>query len=211
MRDDVTRIVYGVLIGFLVVVLAWVAFAYFASCGFDPNCRRAAPVVARTPIPTLAPAFLPTPQTALTGGGGASKCRIAAVPLIGAWVSAGYPETDPFVFTDLNGVECQATYRDVNVLFSEANLWYPGSLACTTCHNSTLSAGAAQLDLSSYAGVLAGSRRASADVKGNDILGGGVWEDSLLYQQLFVLRAMPFGRPPDVPAEGPVIFAGSPK
>jgi hypothetical protein len=72
-----------------------------------------------------------------------------------------------------------------------------------------LSAASAQLDLSSYAGILAGSRRAAPEAVGNDILGGGDWEQSLLNQQLFVLQKMPFGRPAGAVAErGPVILAG---
>jgi hypothetical protein len=69
------------------------------------------------------------------------------------------------------------------------------------------------MDLSSYAGIIAGSRRASADVKGNDILGSGVWEQSKLYEVLTLpnenQQAMPLGRPPDAfPPGGPVILAG---
>ncbi|MEW6093590.1 MAG: hypothetical protein AB1531_06450, partial [Chloroflexota bacterium] len=104
-------------------------------------------------------------------------------------------------------------FADVQRLFSEANLWYNGAPACITCHNSNLAAAAAQLDLSSYAGIIAGSRRASADVTGNDILSGGVWEQSKLYEVLTLpsgsQQAMPLGRPPDVfPPGGPIILAG---
>ena len=212
MRDDVTRIIYTVLIGFLIVVVSWVGFAFIASCGFDLTCRQAQPAVARTPIPTLISATLPVSGPGEPAAGPENRCQIAAVDLIGAWVSAGYPQSETFDFTDRNGVECQASFQtDVFQLFNESNLWYPGALACTTCHNSTLSATAAQMDLSSYAGMLAGSRRASPDAPGNDILGGGVWQESLLYSQLYVKKVMPFGRPPDVPAEGPVVFAGTPK
>jgi hypothetical protein len=81
-----------------------------------------------------------------------------------------------------------------------------------TCHNANITAASAQMDLSSYAGILAGSRRTSADAKGNDILGAGDWNASLMNQQLFVLKLMPFGRPPGAVAdEGPTVFAGRPK
>jgi len=212
MRDDVTRIIYSVLIGFLIVVVVWVGFAFIASCGFDLTCGKALPAVERTPIPTLIAATLPVAGQGEAAAAQGNRCQIAAVDLLGAWVDAGYPEQAAFDFTDRNGVDCTATFqKDVFPLFNESNLWYPGALACTTCHNSTLSATAAQMDLSSYAGLLAGSRRASADAQGNDILGGGVWEQSLLYTQLYVKKVMPFGRPPDVPAEGPLVFAGTPK
>jgi hypothetical protein len=52
--------------------------------------------------------------------------------------------------------------------------------------------------------------------KGKDILGGGVWEESLLYQMVYAPDGesligrpiMPLGRTADVPDKGPVIFAG---
>ena len=52
-------------------------------------------------------------------------------------------------------------------------------------------------------------RRTSPDSKGNDVLGSGDWEASLMYDVLYVRKYMPLGRPPEVPAEGPVIFAGT--
>lgn len=72
------------------------------------------------------------------------------------------------------------------------------------------------MDLSSYAGILAGSGRANGEPKGKDILGGGVWEQSLLYQMLHAENGastinrplMPLGRTAAVPDNGPLIFAG---
>jgi len=134
----------------------------------------------------------------------------AAVSLIGAWVSSGYPERDVFTFTDIDGLTCEATYgEDVEPLFLESNLWYPGSLSCASCHNADLTVSSAQMDMTTYAGLLAGSRRTSPDAKGNDVLGGGDWEASLMYDVLYVRKYMPLGRPPEVPAEGPVVFAGT--
>ena len=79
------------------------------------------------------------------------------------------------------------------------------------------------MDLSSYAGILAGSRRANAEPKGNDILGGGNWDDALLHKMLYapdgktqldpVRPAMPLGRSdlnPPIDANGPIIPAGVP-
>lgn len=205
--DDFRKLMYNVLIGFALLIVVFVAFTYFWSCGFDVACRQAAAPVARTPIPTLIPATLPVPARGEAVA--FNKCQVAAVNLIAAWVSSGYPEKDPFPFTDVNGAPCEGTYeKDIRMLLNESNLWYSGALACTSCHNSTLSETAAQLDLTTYAGILAGSRRASAEVTGNDILGGGVWEQSKLYEMLVVKKTMPFGRPPDVPEEGPLVFAG---
>jgi hypothetical protein len=197
--------------GLPIFLIAFIALLYFGSCGFGGDCSRAAlaPIM-HTPIPTLIPATLPVPM----GGeqvGAAAKCTVTAQTLLAAWVSSGYPEAEPFAFDDLNGTPCQATYADVQPLFSEANLWYSGALACTSCHNADVAASSAQMDLSSHAGILAGSRRASPDAIGDDILGGGDWEASKLNEQLFVLKKMPFGRPPGaVPDEGPTVLAGQP-
>jgi len=208
MQDDVKRMIYGTLALFILVVLAWIGFVFVSGCGFSLDCEKAANLPERTSIPTLIPADLPvglaadsSPQVA---------CQIAAVPLLGAWVSAGYPESEPFSFTDTNGQDCVGTFSaDIQPLLTEGNLWFTGAPACTTCHNPNLNEATAAMDLSTYDGILLGSRRPGPEQAGNDILGGGNWEESQLYNQLFVLRAMPQGRPPDVPAEGPIIFAGT--
>lgn len=218
--DDVRKTIYATLIGFLLILVVWFSFVYVSACGFSVACRQAQTVmvVDRTPIPTLIPATMPVPQR---GGKQAvfNKCQVAAVNLIGAWVSAGYPEKDTFTFTDVKGTTCEATFaKDVQPLFLESNLWYPGSLACASCHQSDLTKALMNMDLSSYAGIVAGSRRANGEAKGNDILGGGHWEQSLLYQMLYAPNgqttigrpAMPLGRPADVPAEGPLVYAGVP-
>lgn len=201
---------YWVLIAFVVMLAAWLGFVYVTACDFSLNCLRGQPAPQRTPIPTLIPATLPAPARA--GEASAfNKCQVTAVDLLGAWVSADYPQTEAFPFSDLKGTACEATFaEDVLPLFVESSLWYPGSLSCASCHNADLSAAAAQLDLSSYAGILAGSRRAAPDASGADILGGGDWAASLLYDSLYVRKFMPLGRPADVPAEGPTIFAGRP-
>lgn len=197
--------------GLPLFLLLFIGALYFGNCGFGEQCTYAnLPALIHTPIPTLVPAAMPVPET---GGDGsaATKCTVTARTLLSAWVSAGYPETDPFLFTDLNGVDCQGAYADVRPLFMEANLWYTGSLACITCHNANVAAASAQLDMSSYAGVLAGSKRAAPDLAGEDILGGGDWEQSKLNEQLFVLQKMPLGRPAGaVPEDGPVVLAGQP-
>jgi hypothetical protein len=144
---------------------------------------------------------------------------VAAVDLLGAWVSAGYSETEPFTFTDVKGQTCTATFtEDVQKLFLEANLWYDGSPACTTCHYADVLKATQNMDLSSYAGILAGSQRKNGEPTGVDILGGGVWENSLMYQMLYAPGGqslinrplMPLGRPSNVPEKGPIIAAGTP-
>ncbi|MBI5964165.1 MAG: cytochrome c [Chloroflexi bacterium] len=60
--NDVRRYIYGTLIIFLFIVLAWVGFVFYNSCGFSATCPDGALAVERTPIPTLIPATLPAPD-----------------------------------------------------------------------------------------------------------------------------------------------------
>jgi len=197
--------------GLPVFLLAFIAFLYFGNCGFNNDCSLAdqAPIL-HTPIPTLIPATLPPyqhlPSTAIQ-----AVCSVRAETLLAAWVNARAKETDPFTFTDEKGSTCQAVFADVQVLFKEVNLWYQGALACVSCHNANLASAAAQMDLSSYAGIQAGSRRTSSNVPGNNILGNGNWDASLLKDMLFVKQLMPFGRLPGaVPEGGPLVQVGKP-
>jgi mono/diheme cytochrome c family protein len=165
-----------------------------------------------TPIATLIPATLPPNIATFLASSNSENCSVSAQVLLSAWISAGFPATQPFDFTDLNYVACQASYADLQPLFSQSNLWYPGALACTDCHNASLStAASAQLDLNSYAGIVAGSHRAAGSTTGVDILGAGNWQASTLNQVLFVKQQMPYGLPANVePVEGPTILAGLP-
>ena len=208
--DDFKKILYGVLVLFAVGIVVWLGFLFVNSCGFDVKCTRAqVPLV--TPIPTLVPAKMP----AATPGGGAgafSKCTVKAMSLLGAWVDAGYPESDSFPFADVNGNPCAGTYQaDIAPLLNESNLWFPASLSCTSCHNTAFKEGLGGLDLTSYAGILAGSQRASADVpKGNDILGGGNWENSALFTNLSLTENIPPGHPTlDHPVGDLIVYAGA--
>jgi hypothetical protein len=208
MQDDLKKLIYWVLGGFILVLVVWIGFVIVSGCGFSLDCEKAAVAPYRTPVPTLIPAHMPVQM--VSDQQVKVSCQITAVDLLGAWVAAGYPETEPFEFTDMNGKNCTGNYPDdVSQLFQEGNLWYTGAPACITCHNSVIESAQANMDLSSYSGILAGSRRTDGQAQGNDILGGGVWEDSKLYEQLYVLKLMPQGRPVDTPAEGPVVFAGS--
>jgi hypothetical protein len=212
MKKDFKNWMLLLVFGLPIFLIIFIAALYFGNCGFNLDCSQAALAqVIHTPIPTIIPATLPVPEMGARSTN-VAKCTVTAEKLLSAWISAKYPEKDPFIFTDNNGITCQATFADVQPLFMEANLWYSGALACASCHQSDTASASARMDLSSYTGILAGSQRASADAKGNDILGGGVWEQSKLYQMLFVLKLMPFGRPEGaVPAEGPTILAGFPK
>lgn len=191
-------------------------------------------VPVRTPIPTLIPATLGpqnipavkidkinpiVAETSAPGGkpqatkpAAAKKCSIAPLDLIGLWVKAGKPEKDSFEFTDVNSKKCKASFaEDISTLFTTPNLWYQGALACVNCHTADVNAATANLSLTNYANIMAGSRRTGPDAKGNDILGDGSnWESSLLYKMIFT-RMMPVGRPADSPEKGPVLKLGRPE
>ena len=208
MNDDVRKYIYTTLTIFVLGLIVWIGFLFVNACGFTLTCRQGEFAVERTPIPTLLPATLP----AMTTGSGevaiADQCRVAAVDLIGAWVTAGSSETEAFQFTDINGQNCESTFEEVRPLFVEANFWYSDSLSCVSCHSVDVTISLAQLDLSSYAGIMAGSRRADAESKGTDILGPGKWDGSLLNEFLSTSKA-------DVPGHTEtvsdlVIFAGKP-
>jgi hypothetical protein len=208
MNDDVRRVTYLTILLFLATVVGWLGLIYVNACGLTLTCERGAPAIDRTPIPTLVPATLPAAslnrQTAF------DKCQVAAADLIGAWVTAGAPESEAFPFTDVNGAACEGSFAaDVQPLFVNSNLWYAGALACSSCHNAALLTANAGLDLSTYDGLLLGSQRADLSSTGNDILGEGAWEASVLYDWLVVQKHVPLARPPELAAEGPVIYAGT--
>jgi hypothetical protein len=141
---------------------------------------------------------------------GFNRCEVEAAQLIGAWVSAGSPEDEPFPFTDTGGKECQGTYNeDIQHLFVENSLWYVDAIGCTSCHNAELTERSGGLDLSSYEGVMAGTNRSYEGATGTDILGGGDWESSLLHDVLLVHGLVPEGHSPDVDPIPPVyLYAG---
>lgn len=206
--DNFRKFMNTALVAFVLLLVVWIGIVYISACGFTLTCQRGQPLVARTPVPTLAAATLPAPDFSVSSPT-STRCRVAAVDLIGAWVSTGYSDSEPFTFTSIDGAECEANFEeDVLPLFTEANLWFPGALSCAACHGSDISVASAGLDLSTYEGMLHGSQRDSQNAEGVDIFGDNVWEDSLLYDSLYVKKNMPLGRPPDLPAEGPIVFAG---
>jgi mono/diheme cytochrome c family protein len=210
MKRDFSSCMLYTAFGLPIFLLIFIVAVYVGNCGFSTDCSQASlPAIIHTPIPTLIPATLPAPE--ISGPAEAqTKCTATARTLLSSWVNSGFHETDPFQFTDINGNACQATYADLKPLFSEANLWYNGALACIQCHQADISTASANMDLSSYAGILAGAKRTSPTAKGEDILGGGNWDQSILNNMLFISQKMPFGRPPGAVApDGPTIQAGS--
>ncbi len=215
---ELKGIAFVFLIGLPVMLIVWIYGLYFFGCNSDNSCSGSHHVE-RTSIPTLIAATMPAPKVGADVVAVGPKCQITAVEFLGAWVNAGSPENDSFEFVDAMGKNCTATYEtDVQKLFSESNLWYDGAPACTTCHYADVVKATMNMDLSSYSGVLAGSGRAKGEPTGKDILGGGVWESSLLYQMLYApngqstinRQIMPLGRAATVPANGPMLFIGSP-
>lgn len=210
MKRDFRSCMLYALFGLPIFLLLFIAGLYVGNCGLTTDCSQASlPAIIHTPIPSLVPASLPD-EGKLGQVKTRAECLVSARDLLDTWVSSGYSETGLFGFMDVKGNICNATFVDVIPLFTQANLWYQGSLACDACHNSEISKAAAGLDLSSYAGIVAGEKRQSTSAQGEDILGGGKWDQSVLYQSLFVYQLMPFGRPPGaVGADGPILQAGT--
>jgi len=207
--NDVRKMIYGTLIGFFLMLVVWFSIIYISACGFTLSCHRGDQVVERTPIPTLIPVSHGEMQAEPVAMEEFNKCKITAMDLTGAWVTAGSSETDAFPFTDLNGQACEGTYgEDVQPLFVENNLWHPSALGCVSCHNADLSMRSAGLDMTTYPALFMGSQRADAVSKGTDIFGGGNWEKSVLYDVLNQ-GLVPEGHSAEVPASNPIIFAGA--
>ncbi len=197
--NDVRKMIYGTLIGFLGVVVLWVSFIYISACGFTFSCNKQKPIVERTPIPTLIPVNHAVIQLPAAEGD-FNKCEVSATELIGAWVSADAPETTPFPFSDVNGQPCEGTFgSDIQPLFVENSLWYNGSIGCVSCHNSELTERSGGLDLSSY----------NAATANKNILGGGNWETSALFNVLVNQGFVPAGHSADAPPVELMIYAGS--
>ena len=98
------------------------------------------------------PETAPMP-VAMSAAGGAIK----AVDLMGAWVEAGAPEMDAFDYTGYDGNTHQGTFEgDVLPLFTTNGLWFEGAQACSGCHFANSEASYHEMDLTSYAGIMAG-------------------------------------------------------
>jgi hypothetical protein len=209
MNDDARRLIYGTIAAFLVFITLWLGFIFINACGFTLNCQRGAPLVVRTPIPTLIPVKQSQEQQPAATQAAFNKCQVGATELIGAWIAGGHSETEPFPFTDRNGKDCQGTFADVQPLFVENSMWFPGSLGCTSCHNADLTDRSAGLDLSSFQAVSLGTRRVAGSTSpGTDIFGDGDLEKSLLYQVLTTQGLTAQGHSSDVEPVDPVLYAG---
>jgi hypothetical protein len=208
MNDDTRGLIYGTIVAFLVFIVAWLGIVYVSACGFTVNCLQGSPLVVRTPIPTLIPLEGAQAQPQATQAE-FNQCRVAATDLIAAWVSAGHTETEPIPFTDLDGKDCEATFADIQPLFVENSLWFPGSLGCVSCHNGDLTDRSAGLDLTSYEAMSLGSGRAAdSNSPGTDIFGGEDWESSLLHEYLVNQGLTAQGHSADASPPQAILYVG---
>lgn len=206
--NDVRKMIYGTITLFFVVLAFWLSIIYVSSCGLTLTCKQAAPKVERTPIPTLIPVSHSEVQMS-ENMVEFNRCQVSATDLIGAWVSAESPATEPFAFTDVSGKPCEGTYAaDIQPLFVENGLWYKNAIGCVSCHNAELSARSGGLDLTTYEAISMGSGRADAASKGTDILGGGEMDKSTLYSVLVNQGLVSTGHSADKPADTLMVFAG---
>ena len=76
--DDFRKILYGVIIGFIAIIVGWVSFLTYSGCGFSlDNCNASVPKIERTSIPSLVPATLPAPVRYLVSTATASATSAA--------------------------------------------------------------------------------------------------------------------------------------
>lgn len=91
--DDVRKITYGVLIGFVLMLVLWFSFLAFTGCGSALNCPGVVPTVERTAIPALIPATLPASSrelgaaTSSPAAGTATLAESAVAPAAGPEVA----------------------------------------------------------------------------------------------------------------------------
>src|SRR5271157_244411 len=76
--DDFRKILYGVIIGFIAIIVGWVSFLTYSGCGFSfDNCNASVPKIQRTSIPSLVPATLPAPVRFLASTATATSAMTA--------------------------------------------------------------------------------------------------------------------------------------
>jgi len=142
-------------------------------------------------------------------------CELNTLGLIGAWVDAGASETETFEY----GEASLNFERDILPLFTQDNMWFEGSQACTGCHFSNSENSYHEMDLSSYEGIMLGGDVLS-EPPGVPILGQSEvgatdydWSHSKLRGRLRNNRMAP-GVEFDITEEnrdGPMVLAGQPK
>ncbi len=155
-----------------------------------------------TPLPPTATSF-PTVEEPVTFEEQYGAATYA-VDLIGAWVEAGAPETEPFNYTGIDGKTYQATFaEDILPLFTQPNVWFEGSAPCVSCHFAASENSYHQMGLANYQDILTGADSLDSP-PGVSILGQAKpgegpfdWQHSKLRSRLRNNR-MPPGWPFDV-------------
>ena len=139
-------------------------------------------------------------------------CELNGVGLIAAWVEAGAPETDAFEY---GGAQLNFE-RDVQPFFTQPDMWFDGSQACTGCHFANSENSYHEMDLTTYEGIVTGADSLSSP-PGVSILGASAvgatdfdWSSSKMRERLRNNR-MPPGIEFDITEEnrdGPLVLAG---
>ena len=148
------------------------------------------------------------------------ECAVKTVDLLGAWTEAGAPESEAFDFSADDGTACTGAFEaDILPLFTENNLWFEGAQACAGCHFGNTENSYHEMDLTRYAGIMAGGDVLSGP-PGVPILGQSEvgatdfdWSHSKLRARLRNNRMAP-GVEFDITEEnrdGPLVLAGQPK
>ena len=76
--DDFRKILYGVILGFIGVIVVWVSFVTLSGCDYSlNNCNSSVPKIQRTSIPSLVPATLPAPVRLLVSTATATSAMTA--------------------------------------------------------------------------------------------------------------------------------------
>jgi len=196
--NDVRKLIFRTIAGFFLLLAFWLSIVYISSCGFTFTCGRGDAIPERTPIPTLIPSS--HSETIMNAGvSNTVKCQIRAIDLVGVWVNAGSSETDPFSFTDPNGQSCEGTFsEDIQHLFVDNSLWYPGSLGCVSCHNASADERNGGLDMTSLDAI-----------NKSGVLSGGNWEQSRMFEILSI-GTSPQGHSSESIFGNPMLYAGVP-
>jgi hypothetical protein len=119
-KDEFTKFLYWAIGIFIVGVVGVVTLMTIFACGFSRNCAQAQATVERTPVPVPPAASVPAMVFTFDEPAAPETCRVAASDLVDAWAEAGYPETEPFPFTDADGKSCQATADEVKSVMVRA-------------------------------------------------------------------------------------------
>ncbi|HFC11673.1 MAG TPA: hypothetical protein ENJ56_02420 [Anaerolineae bacterium] len=121
---------------------------------------------------------------------GTGECEVLAVNLLGDWIAAAAPNGD-FDFSAEDNTPCSGNFEaDILPLFTQSGAWFDNSLSCASCHNANSEASAHEMDLSNYAGILAGADVLEAppgvSILGESAAGEGDfhWADSKLRARL---------------------------